>query len=194
VGVAVAQAGLTRLGPARGALTPDAQVALVLIDDDGVPGFGQELTACLFEAGLTPFPVPLSVAGEGVSGATPAPASTTGANPPGDVPAAARARLAAALESCDRVVAAVGCRVRAWKGRPGLGPALLDALRNLPGERLTVVGLCGPYPLRGALPAGTELLLAYGDEAACQAAAAAALLGAPAPGRLPVPGAGLLAP
>ena len=87
------------------------------------------------------------------------------------------------------LLAVVGCRVRAWKGRPGLAPALGEALRALPGERLTVVGLCGPVPLLPALPAGAGALLAYGDEPVAQRAVAAALLrdgGASAPGRLPV--------
>jgi hypothetical protein len=83
-------------------------------------------------------------------------------------------------------VALVGCRVRAWKGRPGLAPALQDALRALPAERLTVAALCGPAPLRGVAPAGAEVLVAYGDEPCAQRALAGALLGATAPGRGPL--------
>lgn len=91
----------------------------------------------------------------------------------------------------ERLVAVVGCRVRAWKGRAGLAPELAARLRALPGDRTTVVALCGADPLAGALPAGAELLVAYGDGVALQAAAAAVLLGADAPGRLPVPAARL---
>ena len=69
--------------------------------------------------------------------------------------------------------------------RPGVAPELAEVLRALPAETVGV-GLCGPYPLRGAFPDGAPALLVYGDEVACQAAAASALLGADAPGSLPV--------
>ena len=58
-------------------------------------------------------------------------------------------------------------------------------MRSFPKAR--VVGLCGPGPLSGVLSEGAQLLLAYGDEPCLQRAAAAALLGGPSPGRLPVP-------
>lgn len=157
---------VTRVGPERPPLGPGATTALLLLDDDGVAGFGHELTAGLVEAGVALRPAPVG--------------------PDAAAEALAAARDAAA--AADRVVAAVGCRVRAWKGRPGLGPELAGLLRGLDPGRTTVVGLCGPAALRSALPAGAELLLAWGDEPAAQRAVAAVLTGAAgAPGHLPVP-------
>ncbi|RMG14676.1 MAG: hypothetical protein D6731_09900 [Planctomycetota bacterium] len=161
----LAQRALTREGPARPAIRPGDDVALLLCDDDDLPGFGHALCAALAAAGVRVRPAALRN--------DPSPAATE--------------RARAALATGARVVAAVGCRVRAWKGRAGLGPSLAARLRALPGERTTVVGLCGPLALQDALPEGAEVLWAYGDEACCQRAAAAALLGAPAPGRRPVP-------
>ena len=129
-----------------------------------MPGFGHELVARLHEAEVRTRVVSL-----------------------GSAPSAASLDAARALADAPRRLAVVGCQVRAWKGRPGLAPALAGVLRELSPAGLTVVGLCGPFPLAGVAPAAAELLLAYGDAAACQAAAAAALLGGAAPGRLPVP-------
>jgi beta-glucosidase-like glycosyl hydrolase len=161
---AMAAAALTRLGAAAAPLAAAEEVGVLLLDDDDVPGFGHELVADLQAAG-----VPLRLA-------------ALGSDPSADALAAADA-----LAGLPRRLAVVGCRVRAWKGRPGLSPALQTQLAALAPGGLTVVGLCGPFPLDGVTPAGAEVLVAYGDAPVCQAAAAAALLGrADAPGRLPV--------
>ncbi len=60
---------------------------------------------------------------------------------------------------------------------PGAGAA---------GAAATVVALATPYALAGACPSGAEVLVAYGDDAASQRAAARGLLGAKASGTLPV--------
>ncbi|MCO5167456.1 MAG: hypothetical protein M9894_14005 [Planctomycetes bacterium] len=159
---ALAARAVTRQGPPRAPLRAGDDVGVVVLDDDAVPGLGHEVLAALGDAGVRLAPAVL----------TPE---------PGDE-ALARAQAAAARP---RVVALVGCRVRAWKGRPGLAPALQAALRDLPAERLTVAALCGPAPLQGHAPAGAEVLLGYGDEPCVQRALAGALLGAPAPGRAP---------
>jgi beta-N-acetylhexosaminidase len=166
-GERIAAAAITRLGAPLPPLAAGQPVAALVLDDDGVLGLGHELLAELAVAGVILHP------------------ATLGSEPT----ERERARCARVLEGAERVLALVGCRVRAWKGRPGLSADLEAVLRGLPGARTSVVGLCGPYPLRGALPDGAEVLLAYGDEAACQAAAARVLLGAAAPGVLPVPSA-----
>jgi len=164
LGDAVAAAAVTRIGPALPALA--GPTAVVVIDDDDEAALGHELVATLVEGG-----VEVSPAGVGVSTLE------------GGVE-----RVRAVVGGAARVVAVVGCRVRAWKGRAGLAPGLAEILRALPADRTTVAALCGPYPLRGALPEGAELLLGYGDGAAEQRALGGVLLGrAPAPGRLPVP-------
>ncbi|MGE0713762.1 MAG: glycoside hydrolase family 3 N-terminal domain-containing protein [Planctomycetota bacterium] len=161
----VDEAALTRVGPAAEALSARDAVALLVLDDDGVPTLGHALAHALAEAGLT-----LHLASLG----------------PDSAPeAVARWRETAAGQA--RRVVAVGCQVRAWKGRPGLAPALGALLAELTAEGLSVVGLCGPAALAGAVPAGAELLLAYGDAPAAERAAARVLLGAAAPGRLPAP-------
>lgn len=168
-GEAVAAAALTRLGEARPALRRGEAAGLVVLDDDALPGLGHEVVAALTEAGVELSP------------------AVVGPDAPPAAVERARAVAAGAAARGERLVVVVGCRVRAWKGRPGLAPGLLELLRSLPAARTTVVALCGPAPLRGALPAGAELLVGWGDEPAVQAAAARALLGGPAPGRLPVP-------
>jgi hypothetical protein len=106
-----------------------------------------------------------------------------------------RARARGLAEGVDRIVVSILCKTRAWKGRPGLAPAHASFLRSLEkaGAPVTVAGLCSPWVLAGACPKGSEVLLVYGDDAASQRAAAAALLGAPAPGKLPLEGLGLFA-
>ncbi|MEZ6185190.1 MAG: glycoside hydrolase family 3 N-terminal domain-containing protein [Planctomycetota bacterium] len=169
LGQAPAPSELAELDVARAALTvPLAPLAplsrgerarALVLDDDALPGFAHELLACLAEAG-----VELELAT---------------VQPESDAAALARAR------ALDATLLVVGCRVRAWKGRPGLAEPLQALVRGCPGAQ--VVGLCGPGPLAALLPGEARVLLAYGDEPAQQRAAAAALLGAPTPGRLPVP-------
>lgn len=154
---------ITRSGPARPALREGDDVGLIVLDDDAVPGLGHEVIATLVGAGVTLSP------------------ATLGPEPTAD--ALERARAAATRA---RVVALIGCRVRAWKGRAGLAPALSDVLRALPADRLTVAALCGPAPLQGAVPAESETLVGYGDEPCVQRALAWALLGAPATGHAPL--------
>lgn len=170
--LALARAALSRRGAARPPLRAGEAVTVLLLDDDADPrapqgpavGFGVELLAWLDEAGV---PLRLHV--------------VTTVSPPG----AAQGALQAARDA-GRLVAVVGCRVRAWKNRPGLHPDLLQLLRALPTGGLTVVGLCGPAPLQPAVPEGVETLVAWGDEPAAQRAAAEALLGCATPvGRLP---------
>jgi beta-glucosidase-like glycosyl hydrolase len=163
VALALASGAITRSGPTRPALRAGDDVGLLVLDDDAVPGLGHEVVATLAAAGVTLTP------------------ATLGPEPSAD--ALVRARAAAERP---RVVALVGCRVRAWKGRAGLAPALQDALRALPADRLTVAALCGPAPLQGVVPAGAEALVGYGDEPCVQRALAGALLGEPAPGREPL--------
>lgn len=188
VGDAVARAALTRVGPAQPALKSGEPVRLLVLDDDDTAGLGHELVTTLSEAGVAVSPFVLRAVDTGAPTRAPvvhaAPgteqAATTGANPD----AVARAREHA---KAGRRVVVVGCRVRAWKGRPGLAPGLAQLLSSLDPAGLTVVGLCGPAPLLSVVPRAAELLLGYGDEQCVQAAAAGALLGAPAPGRLPIP-------
>lgn len=161
--LALAARAITRSGATHPALRAGDDVGLIVLDDDAVPGLGHEVVATLAASGVTLTPATL--------GPEPSPE------------ALARARAAAERP---RVVALVGCRVRAWKGRAGLAPALQDALRALPADRLTVAALCGPAPLQGVVPAGAEVLVGYGDEPCVQRALAVALLGEPAPGREPL--------
>lgn len=160
----LAGAAITRIGEARPALKDGESVGVLILDDDDTPELGHELVAGLSEAGLQVFPASVGV--ESHEGA--------------------RLRWGAVAAEPQRLVAVVGCQVRAWKGRAGLHPELAELLRDLPGERTTVVALCGPAQLEGALPEGCELLLAYGDSPALQQAAARVLLGEAAPGKVPV--------
>lgn len=160
----LARAALVRSGPAQPALQPGDPVGLVLLDDDQQGGFGAELLATLLEAGLRVRVLAL--------------------HPGSD--ASQDQAAAALLGDAPRGLVVVGCRVRAWKGRPGLHPRLQTLLRGLPPRGLTVVGLCGPAPLAPASPPGAASLLAWGDEPAAQRAAAEALLGRITPaGRSP---------
>lgn len=157
----ICAAALARRGSAQAPLAAGQEVALLILDDDEAPTLGNALAAELRAAGVA-----LRVAGvDGREASDPA-----------------RWREAAA--SCARRVVAVGCQVRAWKGRPGLAPELGRLLAELEPAGLSVVGLCGAAPLREA-PAGAELLLAHGAAPAAERAAARVLLGADAPGRWP---------
>lgn len=159
----LAEAALTApLAPVT-PLDTQLPVTALVLDDDDVPGFAHELLACLSDAGCQLTLAP--------------------ARPESDAAELARARELASEAS--QLLLVVGCRVRAWKGRPGLAAPLNALVRAFP--RARVVGLCGPGPLSAALADDAQLLLAYGDGPALQRAAAAALSGGPIPGRLPVP-------
>lgn len=163
-------AALTRVGPAAPPLAPGASVALLVVDDDGVPTLGHGVAAALSAAGLEVYPAGLGP----------------------DPSAEALARFAETAAAHAERVVLVGCQTRAWKERAGLAPPLVAALRALPGAGTRLVGLCGPYALRGLCPPEAELLIAYGDASAAERAAATVLLGrAEAPGRLPLPAEGL---
>ena len=161
----IAASALTWCGDVPAPLAKGQSVAVVVFDDDGIPGLGHELVNALTEAGLDVRPAALGTS----------------------ITRVAASRFESLTADVERVVAVVGCRVRAWKGRAGLCKPLKAVLADLPPGRSTVVGLCGPYSLQGVVPAGVPVLLAYGDEACCQLAAAKALMGGEANGRLPVP-------
>ena len=129
----LSRAALCRAGQPLAPLAAGEPLTVLLLDDDADPrapqgaavGFGVELLASLDEAGV---PLRLHVL-------TPA------------GPEASFLAARAAAREAGRLLAVVGCRVRAWKGRPGLHPRLLALLAGLPPARLTVAGLCGPAPL-----------------------------------------------
>jgi beta-glucosidase-like glycosyl hydrolase len=158
----IAEAAITRVGPARPALQKGEKTALLVLDDDGIDHPALELTLELQEA---LGPIHVAVLGPQATDED-------------------RARAREIARSAQRVVAAVLCRTRAWKNRPGLAPAHRDFLLSL--EAATVVGLCTPYALAGACRPGSEVLVAYGDDGSSQRAAARVLLGARAQGTLPV--------
>jgi beta-N-acetylhexosaminidase len=166
LGQRIAESSTTRLGARHEPLASGKKALLLTIDDDGVESPGLDLVL-----ELQPKLAELR---------------TTTLGPQATAEERERARGLAA--GVDRVVATVLCRARGWKGRAGLEPAHAAFLRSLGsiGVPLTVVGLCSPYALAGACPRGSEVLLVYGDDPASQRAAAAALLGGPAPGALPV--------
>lgn len=159
----IADAAVTRVGAPRPPLAKGEKVALVVLDDDGLEHPALELILELQEALGT-----IHVA-------------TLGPEAKDDE----RAHAREIARGAQRVVAAVLCRTRAWKGRPGLAPAHRASLLSL-GGAVSVVGLATPYALAGACPAGSEVLIVYGDDPASQRAAARVLLGAKAPGALPV--------
>jgi len=68
--------------------------------------------------------------------------------------------------------------------------SLMSAARLAGGLSLalwvSVVALGSPWVLARSCPPGCEAIVAYGDDPASQRAAAQVLLGAPAPGKLPV--------
>ena len=164
----IAEAAVTRLGATHPPLGKGHKVLVVTIDDDGAENPGLDVVLELQpRVGETR-------------------ATTLGP----DATDAQRTRALGLVAGVDRVVATVLCRTRAWKGRAGLAPAHAASLRALGAAKvpLTVVGLCSPYVLGGACPKGSEALLVYGDDVASQRAAAATLLGAAAPGTLPVEG------
>jgi beta-N-acetylhexosaminidase len=159
----IADAALTRLGPTRPPLAKGETVALLVVDDDGIEHAGLELVT-EFEEALGTIHV-----------------ATLGP----DATSEERSRAREIASHAQRVVAAVLCRTRAWKNRPGLSAEHQDFLRSL-GAQATVVALATPYALAGACPAGSQILVAYGDDPYSQRAAARALLGGKAPGTLPV--------
>jgi len=159
----IADAALTRVGPARPPLAKGEKTALLVIDDDGVDHPALELTLELQEALGT--------------------IHTAALGP--DATDEERARAREIAGSAQQVVAAVLCKTRAWKGRPGLAPAHRAFLQSL-GGAASVVALATPYALAGSCPQGSEVLVAYGDDASSQRAAARVLLGAKASGTLPV--------
>ncbi len=159
----IAEAALTRKGTARPPLVKGEKVAVITIDDDGIERPALELTLELQEALGT--------------------IHVTSLGP--DATDEQRAHAREIAKSAQRVVVPVLCRTRAWKNRPGLAPAHRSFLQSL-GPSITVVALATPYALADACPQGCEVLVAYGDDAASQRAAARGLLGAKASGTLPV--------
>jgi beta-N-acetylhexosaminidase len=159
----IADAALTRPGAALAPLAKGQKVLVLTIDDDGIENAGLELVLELQEK-----------LGE-VRVATLGPDATD----------ADRARVLGLAAGVDRIVVSVLCRTRAWKKRSGLAPAHRAFVSALTGA-VSVVGLATPYALAATCPQGSEVLVAYGDDVFSQRAAARVLLGAKAPGVLPV--------
>jgi hypothetical protein len=105
-------------------------------------------------------------------------------------PGGAAARLAEVRERCDgsRVACAVFNPVRAWKGRAGLSPAALEAVRSaLGGAAESALLLFSNPRIINGLDTPSRVVQAYGEDPASQRAALAFLRGErTATGRSPV--------